>query len=100
MQTVAARSFMLDQKQSDPARTGLSLVGQTIGHYRITENLGAGGMGVVYRALDTSLERSVALKFLPENLTVSASDKKNLRREARAASALDHPNVGVIHGLE
>jgi serine/threonine protein kinase/tetratricopeptide (TPR) repeat protein len=100
MQTVAARSFMLDQKQSDPARTALSLVGQTVGHYRITGNLGAGGMGVVYLALDTSLERSVALKFLPENLTVSAGDKSNLRREARAASALDHPNVGVIHGLE
>ena len=91
---------MLDQKQSDPARSGLSLVGQTVGHYRITGNLGAGGMGVVYLALDTSLERSVALKFLPENLTVSAGDKSNLRREARAASALDHPNVGVIHGLE
>ena len=57
-------------------------------------------MGVVYRALDTKLERTVALKFLPESITVSEGDKDNLRREARAASALDHPNIGVIHGLE
>jgi serine/threonine protein kinase/tetratricopeptide (TPR) repeat protein len=100
MQSVAARSFMLDQKQCSPGHTGESLVGQTVGHYRIAQKLGAGGMGVVYRALDTTLERSVALKFLPENLTVTAGDKNNLRREARAASTLDHPNVGVIHGLE
>jgi serine/threonine-protein kinase len=82
------------------AQCGPSLVGQTIGHYRIKEKLGAGGMGVVYLALDTKLERTVALKFLPGDVTISSGDKNNLRREARAASALDHPNVGVIHGLE
>jgi serine/threonine protein kinase/tetratricopeptide (TPR) repeat protein len=96
----AAKSFMLDQKPSLPVWTGLSLVGQTIGRYRITQKLGAGGMGVVYLALDTALERPVALKFLPDSLTVTAGDKNNLRREARAASTLDHPNVGVVHGLE
>src|SRR5262249_22440637 len=96
----SSMSSMLDQKPSPPARTGVSLVGQTFGRYRITQKLGAGGMGVVYRALDTTLERAVALKFLPDNLTVTSGDRANLRREARAASTLDHPNVGVVHGLE
>lgn len=76
------------------------MVEQTISHYRITEKLGAGGMGIVYKALDTKLERTVALKFLPNGIAVSDEDKKNLLREARAASGLDHPNIGVIHGLE
>jgi len=96
---------MLDQKtyaraQPAVADSGPPLIGQTIGHYRILQKLGAGGMGVVYQAFDPKLERTVALKFLPEHLTVSAVDRTSLRREARAASALDHPNVGVIHGLE
>src|SRR5277367_6405058 len=77
-----------------------TLVGQVDPHYRIIEKIGAGGMGVVYKAVDVKLERTVALKFLPNDLGVSAPDKESLLREARAASALDHPNIGVIYGLE
>ena len=76
------------------------MIGQTISHYRVTERLGAGGMGVVFKAFDQVLERPVALKFLSPNLLISSHDKEILLREARAASALDHPHIGVIHGIE
>ncbi len=83
---------------SDPTAT-LS-AGDVVGNYKILGLAGAGGMGVVYRALDVKLERTVALKFLPEHLISTDEDKQRFLREARTASSLDHPNIGVIHGLE
>jgi serine/threonine protein kinase/tetratricopeptide (TPR) repeat protein len=74
--------------------------GDVVGNYKILGLAGAGGMGVVYRALDVKLERTVALKFLPEHVVSHSEDKERFLREARTASSLDHPNVGVIHGLE
>src|SRR5579875_2566189 len=70
------------------------------GNYRILGVAGSGGMGVVYKALDLKLERQVALKFLPTELNANPKDRERFLREAKIASSLDHPNIGVIHGVE
>ena len=76
------------------------MIGQSILHYKILQKLGEGGMGVVYKAEDTKLERTVAIKFLPRHISSNEDERKRFEVEAKAAASLNHPNIATIHAIE
>ncbi|MGB5874698.1 MAG: serine/threonine-protein kinase, partial [Bacteroidota bacterium] len=89
-----------DQEDVGRQEDGATMIGTTIGHFRILAKLGEGGMGVVYRAEDQKLKREVALKFLPAHLTATEEERARFVQEAQSAATLNHPNVCTIYGIE
>ncbi len=88
------------QRYNLPRPSSFRMIGQTISHYQITDKLGEGGMGVVYKATDTKLDRPVALKFLAPHLLRDDEGRKRFEREAKAAASLDHPNICTVHEID